>query len=94
MLIDINAQRSATSASSADLLMVTGTQANSALLPIPHAARARVSLLPGSAYASMQAAVGAADKGDVRGVAFPAARLPISLQEQGDAAGVPPRGSG
>jgi len=94
VLIDINAQRSATSGAPMDLLTVTGMQGANALLPIPHVARPHVSPFQGSSYAFIQASESAADKGDVRGVAFPAASLPTTLRSQGGAAGVPPRGTG
>ena len=87
MLIDIYAQRSATSTSP----VVSGLQAAPALLPIPHAALLHASLTSSPAYGRC-----AFGPGEISGVGRKGAPVTqgtgVSIEQHAPAGGVPPRG--
>lgn len=91
MLIDINAQRSATSAKPA----VTGQQASPVFLPDPHAAQLRATLVSASAYGFAAIGEGSfSGKGRISGPGTTLTSVEsVSPLQQRPAAGVPPRGS-
>jgi hypothetical protein len=91
VLTDNHAQRSATFALplapiSATQCTVAGPKNAPALLPIPTAARTRVPSYGFGPDMGAQTTAGMAS--------FSATELPITRRQQGQAAGVPPRGSG
>jgi hypothetical protein len=91
VLIDINAQRSATSA----IPVVTGRQASPVLLPEPHAARLHATLVSLSGYGFDATGAGSfSGKGRISGPGTALSSVEtVSPKQQRPAAGVPPRGS-